>query len=410
MDENFQNEITYLSGCDEMINLLQQYPSKQPFDENVVLFLEDVSKRLMSDSRSRYYSDVVTFAFWIRLSSIRHLNSCYKFTDEDIHLGRGVAFHIAPSNVAVNFAYSLVAGLITGNKNIVRVPSRDFPQVEIIVDAINASLSDYPEMKPYVVLIRYERDKAINDYLSSIADTRIIWGGDNTINELRKSPLPPRSTEITFADRYSIAIIDSDVYMATDDKNRIAIDFYNDTYISDQNACTSPRAVIWVGKSVEEAQKRFWEELYKIVINKYTFQDLQGVNKLVSTMLVASHCDESKPDNGSYGARLIQTSDNVLFRVAVDRVDNKLMDYKNNSGFFYEYICDNIWKLKSLLDDNKCQTVGVLGDVHQLDELLSSGIKGVDRVVPLGHTMDFGFIWDGYDLMHSLTRCIRLSH
>jgi hypothetical protein len=28
----------------------------------------------------------------------------------------------------------------------------------------------------------------------------------------------------------------------------------------------------------------------------------------------------------------------------------------------------------------------------------------VDRVVPLGRTMDFSLQWDGYDLVHCLTR------
>lgn len=55
-------------------------------------------------------------------------------------------------------------------------------------------------MKPYVSLIRYERDQETNDLLSSIADLRIVWGGDTTIAQLRKSPLPPKSTEITFDD------------------------------------------------------------------------------------------------------------------------------------------------------------------------------------------------------------------
>ena len=32
--------------------------------------------------------------------------------DESLRLGRGIIFHIAPSNVPINFAYSLVAGLL----------------------------------------------------------------------------------------------------------------------------------------------------------------------------------------------------------------------------------------------------------------------------------------------------------
>ncbi len=138
----------------------------------------------------------------------------------------------------------LGADALTGNKNIVRVPSKEFEQVDIIADAIKSALEEHTSIRPFINLVRYDRDKDVNDLFSSIADMRVIWGGDATISELRKSPLPPRSGEITFADRYSIAVIDSDSYLRIEDKTRVANDFYNDTYFSDQNACTSPRIVI----------------------------------------------------------------------------------------------------------------------------------------------------------------------
>ena len=190
------------------------------------------------------FSVVVTFAFWIRKASVLKLKERFEKHNNSIRLGKGVVFHIAPSNVPVNFAYSMVAGLLNGNANVVRIPSRDFDQVRILVDAFNQALQEQEEMKPYVLLVRYERDKDINDLFSSIADVRVTWGGDNTIAELRKSPLPPRSGEITFADRYSLAVIDSDSYLAIENKSKIAEDFYNDTFFSDQNACTSPCAQI----------------------------------------------------------------------------------------------------------------------------------------------------------------------
>lgn len=31
---------------------------------------------------------------------------------------------------------------------------------------------------------------------------------------------------------------------------------------------------------------------------------------------------------------------------------------------------------------------------------------GVDRVVPMGKSMDFNLVWDGYDLIRSLSRKI----
>lgn len=41
--------------------------------------------------------------------------------------------------------------------------------------------------------------------------------------------------------------------------------------------------------------------------------------------------------------------------------------------------------------------------------LLTAGINGVDRVVPIGKTMDFDFIWDGYNLSERMTRIISIN-
>lgn len=397
MDREVLQRINCVVGSYEIIEKMTGRPSKEPFADEMLAFLSEVSRELLKDARGRQYSDVVTFAFWIRLASVKKLKEQYAFHDNNIHLGRGVAFHIAPSNVPVNFAYSLAVGLLTGNANIVRIPSREFPQVEIIADALNKVLAKDEAMRSYVALVRYERDKSINDELSSIADTRIIWGGDATIAELRKSPLMPRSTEITFADRYSLAVIHSDTYMAMEDKRGVAEDFYNDTFFSDQNACTSPRIVIWTGSRTGEAKEIFWEILHDLVKERYSFQDIQGVDKLASSYLAAVELS---------GSKVMPHEDNRIVRVEVEHVDNNLMDLKDNSGYFFEYDCDDVMELKDLCNDKRCQTVGLIGDREWFRPLIELGIKGIDRVVPIGKTMDFELVWDGYNLIHFLTRTV----
>jgi hypothetical protein len=317
--------------------------------------------------------------------------------DEFYHVGRGVAFHIAPSNVAVNYAYSLAAGLICGNANIVRVPSKAFPQVNIINNAIKKVLGSFSGLENYICLIKYNRDRNINDMLSSICDIRIIWGGDATISELRKSPLPPRATEITFADRYSLAVIDLDYYMESDYKDRIASDFYNDTYLTDQNACTSPRVVVWVGAHKDDAKKLFWDKLHAIAAKKYDLKPIMSVDKLSQSYMAAS---EYK------GNHVIPSDDNILTRIRVDSLSHSLMDYRGNCGYFYEYDCSDIMELRDFCNDTHCQTIGVIGDAAAIRPLIESGIKGVDRIVQVGHTMDFDLIWDGYNLVERMTRTV----
>jgi len=393
------DKVTFLTGSVEITKQLVNIPALIPFESTMLDFLNDVSKELMGNRAAKAYSDVVTFAFWIRKGSILKLKERFESTDSFFHLGKGIVFHVAPSNVPVNFAYTLVSGLLMGNANIVRVPSKDFMQISVIIDAFNKVLENYEALKNYIICIRYDRDKEINDYFSSIADERVIWGGDQTIEELRKSPLPSRSGEITFADRYSLAVIDSDYYLGIDDKTRTAEDFYNDTFFSDQNACTSPRLVAWLGNRIQEAKEIFWKEEHNIVRQKYELHPIQSVNKLTSACLAAV---------SEFGIRIEHYEDNTIIRVNVSEITDNLMDYKDNSGYFFEYDCNNISDLIPLCNNKKCQTIGYIGDNKLLLPLLVSGVKGIDRVVPIGKTMDFDLIWDGYNLPAHLSRTVEI--
>ena len=399
LDREQLQGIQYLVGSEEILTHMPQTKAREPFEEEIQDFLNSLSRSLLSMPEAKLYPDVVTFAFWIRRSSVKKLAERFGSGKAEIHLGRGTAFHIAPSNVAVNYAYSFAAGIMTGNANIVRIPSKDFPQISVINRAVNSVLNQYPKVKPYVCFVRYGREQRINDVLSSISDVRIIWGGDRTIEELRKSPIGPRATEITFADRYSLAVMDSDTYMNTEYPERIADDFYNDTYLTDQNACTSPRIVIWCGSRIDEAKERFWSLLLKKVQDKYEFQPVQGVNKLTNVCLLSAVHEGIHP---------IYCGDNRLVRVALKNLFEDLMDFRGDSGYFYEYDCQDLLELKILCDNSHCQTVSYLGDPDMFLPLIKAGVRGIDRIVPIGKTMDFDMIWDGYNLYERLTRTVHI--
>lgn len=399
LNRGVYDKVSFLVGNEQIAENMTNLSALKPFSEEIIAFLDEVSGILLQSKDNRRYPDVVTFGFWLRRASVTKLKKRFEVNDGNVRTGRGVSFHIAPSNVPVNFAYSLAAGLITGNACIVRIPSKQFEQVDIICGAVNDALKKHGELSPYICLVRYPRDKAVNDLFSSIADVRVIWGGNETINELRKSPLAPRSDEICFADRFSFSIIDSDYYLEKADRKRTAEDFYNDTYLTDQNACTGPRLVVWTGTKKEEAKKEFWSALHELVSGKYAFQSIMGVNKLNDACL----CAAAVP-----GAELIPHKDNLIVRMSVPEVSASLIDLSGNCGYFFEYDCDDLLLLRDLCSDKRCQTLSYLGDADDLRDLLGSGIKGVDRVVPLGRTMDFDLIWDGYDLFERLTRIISI--
>jgi len=388
------NQIRYVIGDDPIVANMVKCPPLLPFDDLVVDSLDAVSKILLVAPDARLYPDVITFAFWCRRASVNSLKKAY--VDITNRIGRGVAFHIAPSNVAVNFAYSLVVGLLSGNANIVRLPSKSFPQVDIIASAFIQALND--KIKPYICLLQYGHEQKITDYYSAICDTRIIWGGDQTISTIRQSPLKARATEITFADRYSFCIINANSYLNTPQQKKIAQDFFNDTYLTDQNACTSSRLVVWLGDNVHAAQSVFWSNLHILVQEKYTLQPVQAINKYLAFCQHAA----SNPC-----VRLESRQDNLVMRVKLDRLTGGDVDFISNSGYFIEYEASSLADILPLCTTS-CQTLSYFGFDKRVLEgfLISERPRGIDRVVPIGKTMDFSLVWDGYDLIQSLTRAI----
>ena len=59
----------------------------------------------------------------------------------------------------------------------------------------------------------------------------------------------------------------------------------------------------------------------------------------------------------------------------------------------------------------KCQTLTYFGlDKKQVKSfLLKNNLLGIDRVVPIGNGLDINLIWDGYDVIESLSRNITLE-
>ena len=390
---HINSNIKYLVGKEEVINGMSECKPLPIFSELAVKGLSILSKILLSKEESRRYPDVMTLAFWCRKASLSEQKREYEL--DRFRIGYGMVFHIAPSNVPLNFAYSFAAALLAGNASVVRLPSKDFRQTEIVCEAMQSVLEMVPDLRPYVAFVKYGHEQEINDWLSAKCDVRVIWGGDRTIGMLRRSQLPARATEITLADRYSVAVIHADRYLESEEKLNIARGFYNDTYYTDQNACTSPCVVIWLGEATDQAQEVFWKYLHDIARKEYDLQPVQAVDKLVQSCLLASHVE----------VKMVKASDNILNRILLKKLDGDVAKFKGHSGFFMEYRADSLDEMLPICKE-RCQTVSYFGiGKNEWQEFLSRNtFKGVDRIVPIGSTLDFRLRWDGMDFIRRMSR------
>lgn len=389
------DNVEYLVGGSEV-----QVAPQVPYSELTCDFLDELSRSLRNHQRIRDFPDVMAFAFWIRKSNLVKLKSA--FFDNKVRLGLGLVFHIAPSNVPVNFAFSFVFGLLSGNANIVRVPSKDFIQVKMICDEINRVFenSKYAPIRSSTSFVKYERNDEITELYSKYCNARIIWGGDNTVRNIRKFPIPPRCIDIAFADRYSFSIISSDsILNATrNELDRLIEGFYNDTYLMDQNACSSPHLIIWSGENKDLAQNRFWGSLYELVTERYEIAPVVAVDKY--TLFCENAIELENIDRfRNYG--------NSIYILKLNSLLNNIDEYHGKFGYFFEYEADKFDEIGTIVN-RKYQTVTYYGvDRNEIrDVVLTKSLLGIDRIVPVGQAMDMSVIWDGYDIVKNLSRII----
>jgi len=92
----------------------------------------------------------------------------------------GLVFHITPSNIPTNFAYSLLFGLLTGNTNVVKVPSKKFKQIDIVCDVINKTLKKkkFINLKKKIIILRYLKNNKFTAESGSDYVLHVIGGVD----------------------------------------------------------------------------------------------------------------------------------------------------------------------------------------------------------------------------------------
>lgn len=370
-----------------------------PFSPGVMAFLADLSAVLLKDAQARAYPDVVTFAFFCRRANLERMRAEYEGALQD-RLGRGMAFHIAPGNVPINFAYSLAAALLAGCPSVVKASSRDFAQTRIVCKAMSALLEGaHSALQNAVGVIAYPRERQeVTEQFSAQCAARIIWGGDETVRRVRTAPLAPRAVEVAFPDRYSLLAIDARAVLQSDDRalTQAAQGFFNDTYLTDQNACTSPRLVYWLGNE-PAARERFWQAIHDYAAPRYPIEPVVAVDKLTAAYCAAI----------DLSARVMPMPDNTVTRVEVSSLSPQIDEYRCAGGFFVEYVSDSLDALAAVVKP-RYQTLSYFGlDPEALRRFVcENALTGIDRIAPVGKTMDFALTWDGCDLIRTLTRRI----
>ena len=189
-------------------------------------------------------------------------------------------------------------------------------------------------------------------------------------------------------------------YLQEENKDLLIRRFYNDTYVFDQNACTSPCAVIWTGDEAGPAAEDFWDRLGEMAEREYPIEPAQITGKLTAFLEAAA----------AMPLRLKTSLHKPKLLVAeLSEISGNVLDHKYHSGYFYEFLAGDVREILPLCT-GRCGTITYFGDIaDQLQQIAAAnGFTETGRIVPIGTAMDFSLRWDGYDLITEMSEQVSL--
>ena len=407
----------YLLGAEpearleEVLQRLSTQAAWQPFDERVLAFVSRFSQRLLTSPEIRRFPELAALGHWFRGAQLRDLAQRHGPQAQDhLLLGRGLAFHLAPSNVDSVFMYSWLLSLLAGNVNLVRVSQQPSEGQDFLIEMLRRTLDEEvgEAVRARFVLLTYAHDERLTGQISQACMLRVIWGGDATVQAIRAIPLRPTAVEVCFPDRFSACALQAQAVLEASDAglDQLAADFFNDAFWFAQQACSSPRLVAWIGtdEAVDAAAARFWPALRK-VLERRQLQDSEAacMARLAASFSFAAAGLARSVQGGMPDATLPT-------RLQLDTLlGAEARALHCGHGLFLEVRLPRLAALAAHLSDKE-QTLAVHGFTREtlLELVQALPARSLDRLCPIGQALAFAPTWDGVDLISAFSRKLLL--
>lgn len=375
-------------------------------DERIRDFLVAFSHRLMRPDLARRHPELGSLGFFLRRGELaRAVGRLGDGEGGSRRAPRGLVLHFPPANVDTIFVYSWALSALAGNINIVRVSERATSATQAVLKAMDDVLSEaHPAIAETQRMVSYERDDAITGALSAACDVRVLWGGDQSVTDLRRFPVRPLTRDLAFPDRSSFAAISVPGWQSASlAKRAAAVDgFANDLFWFDQAACSSPRGLFWVGDTTNGKRARTeFSTLLAEVVDRHGWHvdPAMAVEKYVSTYGLAA----------TGAATVVAFDGNAIANVDLAGLGD-LQRHWLGAGTICHVAVGSLSELTPAIQ-RKDQTFSQFGfsSTELQDFVTMLAGRGIDRIVPFGQALTFASVWDGFDLLHEFTRIITIQ-
>ncbi|MFC1799096.1 acyl-CoA reductase [Thermodesulfobacteriota bacterium] len=311
---------------------------------------------------------------------------------------KGIAVHWMAGNVPTLGFLSMIMGLLTKNANIIKVSSISDRLLSDLLSQFSLIEAESEFSGKGLVnslaVIRYNReDTAVSQLLSSVADVRIFWGSDESVQSLQSFPAKLDSRDIIFPNRTSFIVLGAD-YIEDRMAEHIAKRMAQDISLFEQKACASPHTVFLL---TDDANK----------INAFALTLKEALAKALKTFPKITPSEKEVSAILNLRARYDMMheayySEGTEFTILVDDLFQLGPAIGNRT--IYLRPVGNIDQLVDLVTPN-VQTVGIAAEKTVCDHITNVlGACGVHRFTNIGTMTHFDLPWDGYLLPQNLVR------
>lgn len=389
--------------------------------EAIISLIDEYSKKISRDKELLREEGTAFLTFYLKKNSIDKMvnlstgNKNYLNGFVDVGNGKyikaqrkGLICHWIAGNVGTLGIYSLIQSLLCRNSNLIRVPKglisitlrllKPLKEVEVNLNEIYYRGED---LLKAISLVYFKSDNfSLNNEMSSIADGRVFWGGEEALNSVKKLTQKTSCKDIIFGPKYSFAVMDREAVESIELEKyleKLAIDIIT----FNQKACSSPH-VVFIEKgsvSLDEVGNRF-AKVFDKVSRKYPLKHIdQGA---------AAKIINKRAEYGLSLDKMLYNSKCFNYTILV----NNSISLEEPIGYRTVFLKEvpDVFEIKDLITP-KVQTVGIAFNDKSKALSFTEEItrRGADRVIALGSMNIYDYPWDGMIVMHELLRWCSLS-
>jgi Acyl-CoA reductase (LuxC) len=313
----------------------------------------------------------------------------------------GVVGHWPAGNIEIQPLLSMSCSLLGGNACLVRVPTGLVETTRMVMERLQ-EIDTARTVTDRVLMTTFDHERMdLQQAMAAAVDGAMIWGGADSVSQIRALPFPHWARVAVFGPRLSIAAMDGESWDNETEQAAWCQRIARDVWQFDQQACSSPQALFLERREGCDI-KRFVRTLRQAFDEENRVHPRHDIHPALSSAICLTRASWLLEDSAHH-AVFPMTPDWTILLGAGSDIPTPTQG-RTLSVLMVENLLDPISRF-----DGTVQTLGLAVRNVTREAILAQAAasNGVDRIVKLGRMHVFGSPWDGADLVRPMTRLVR---